>query len=72
MKLFFKVVSVAGGLLVLAGSFLISTAHSEQAAKTKICHKPGTPAEKELMVPADAVAGHLAHGDRLGSCGKGR
>jgi hypothetical protein len=36
--------------------------------KVTICHKPGTPAEKTMEVPANAVSGHLAHGDRLGSC----
>ncbi|MBI4177918.1 hypothetical protein HY522_00660 [bacterium] len=34
----------------------------------KICHRPGTPAQMTLVVPAGAVAGHLGHGDRLGSC----
>jgi hypothetical protein len=33
-----------------------------------ICHKPGTPAEKTLTVPAPAVQGHLGHGDVLGPC----
>ena len=34
-----------------------------------ICHKPGTPAEKTLIVDDDAVPGHLGHGDYLGACG---
>jgi hypothetical protein len=38
--------------------------------KVKICHKPGTPAEKTLKVPQSAVAGHLGHGDHLGKCDK--
>jgi hypothetical protein len=33
-----------------------------------ICHKPGTPAEKTLVVDDDAVPGHLGHGDYLGEC----
>ncbi len=33
-----------------------------------ICHKPNTPAEKMLMLPAPAIPGHLGHGDELGSC----
>jgi hypothetical protein len=33
-----------------------------------ICHKPGTPAEQELVVDDDAVPGHLGHGDTLGPC----
>jgi hypothetical protein len=37
-------------------------------AKVMLCHKPGTPAEKTLMLPASAVPGHLQHGDYLGPC----
>jgi hypothetical protein len=33
-----------------------------------ICHKPGTPAEKTLVLPAAAVPGHLQHGDYEGPC----
>jgi hypothetical protein len=33
-----------------------------------ICHKPGTPAEKTLVLPAPAVPGHLRHGDYEGVC----
>ncbi len=33
-----------------------------------ICHKPGTPAQKTLIIPIQALPGHLAHGDTLGSC----
>lgn len=33
-----------------------------------ICHKPGTPAQHTLTLPAPAVRGHLGHGDRLGAC----
>lgn len=36
--------------------------------KVKLCHKPGTNAEKTLEVPASAVPGHLGHGDVLGEC----
>jgi hypothetical protein len=35
-----------------------------------ICHKPGTPAEKTLIVDDSAVPGHLRHGDYLGPCGE--
>ena len=31
-----------------------------------ICHKPGTPAEKMMVVDVDSVADHLGHGDALG------
>jgi hypothetical protein len=33
-----------------------------------ICHKPGTPAEKTLVLPRPAAPGHLRHGDSLGAC----
>ncbi len=33
-----------------------------------ICHKPGTPAEQTLVLPAPAIPGHLRHGDALGPC----
>jgi prepilin-type N-terminal cleavage/methylation domain-containing protein len=33
-----------------------------------ICHKPGTPAEKTMVIPASALDAHLAHGDSLGPC----
>lgn len=37
-------------------------------AKISICHKPGTPAEQMLWLPASAVPGHLGHGDVRGPC----
>jgi hypothetical protein len=37
-------------------------------AKMTICHKPGTPAEKTLVVATPAVSAHLVHGDTLGPC----
>jgi hypothetical protein len=40
----------------------------DDAEMVMICHKPGTPAEKTLEVPSEAVPAHLGHGDRLGSC----
>jgi len=33
-----------------------------------ICHKPGTPAQKTLVIPIQALAGHLGHGDTIGHC----
>ena len=33
-----------------------------------ICHKPGTPAQKTLVLPESAIPGHLGHGDTLGLC----
>lgn len=36
--------------------------------KVTICHKPGTPAQKTLVIPIQALPGHLGHGDTIGSC----
>jgi hypothetical protein len=33
-----------------------------------ICHKPGTPAQKTLVIPFKALKGHLGHGDTKGPC----
>jgi len=33
-----------------------------------LCHQPGTPAQQTLIVPPEAVEGHLRHGDYLGEC----
>jgi Kelch motif len=33
-----------------------------------ICHKPATPAQKTLVLPVKALAGHLGHGDTVGPC----
>ncbi len=35
-----------------------------------ICHKPGTPAQKTLHIPATAWPGHADHGDTIGACGE--
>lgn len=36
--------------------------------KVTICHKPGTPAQKTLVIPLDALPAHLGHGDVIGPC----
>ncbi len=33
-----------------------------------LCHKPNTPAQKTMTLPAAALGGHLGHGDTLGVC----
>ncbi|MFC2015641.1 hypothetical protein ACFLUM_01775 [Chloroflexota bacterium] len=38
------------------------------AEKITLCHKPGTPAERTMQVPTEAVPAHLAHGDYIGEC----
>ena len=44
---------------------------SQGEEKITICHKPGTPSERTLEVPASALEAHLAHGDTTGACGAG-
>lgn len=59
------------GLLSLVALALGGGTQLAQAApkeKVTICHKPGTPAEKTMQVPAEAVKGHLGHGDTEGTC----
>ncbi|AXA33443.1 prepilin-type N-terminal cleavage/methylation domain-containing protein [Francisella adeliensis] len=38
------------------------------SSEVTICHKPGTPAEKTMTLPASALNGHLGHGDSIGAC----
>lgn len=33
-----------------------------------LCHQPGTPAEKTLVLPLSAALGHMKHGDKDGAC----
>ncbi|MCX6182806.1 MAG: HYR domain-containing protein, partial [Bacteroidetes bacterium] len=40
-----------------------------QGSKVLICHTSGNNKVQTLCVAADAVPAHLAHGDKLGSCG---
>jgi prepilin-type N-terminal cleavage/methylation domain-containing protein len=35
---------------------------------TTICHKPGTNAEKTMIIPQSAWSGHEGHGDSVGAC----
>lgn len=44
---------------------------TQEDEKITICHRPGTPAEQTLEVPASALDAHLAHGDTQGACGSG-
>ena len=36
--------------------------------RVTICHKPNTPAQKTLVIPCRALAGHVRHGDTVGAC----
>ena len=53
---------------VLLGAFFMPATGVSQEMVT-ICHKPGTPAEKTLILPVSALQGHLGHGDTIGPCG---
>ena len=64
---------VVAGLLSIPVSHLFSANRSNDVTlppkgKVTICHKPGTPDEETMMVPPQAVPGHLGHGDRTGDC----
>jgi hypothetical protein len=52
-------------LLVLA---MAAAVPAQAKDKTTICHKPGTPAQKTMKVPDQALPGHLGHGDTTGPC----
>ncbi len=43
--------------------------HGSYKGKILICHKSGNNKFQTLSIDADAVAAHLAHGDKLGACG---
>lgn len=61
--------SILLGLIAGTGAFAASrTTQAKPAGKVTLCHKPGTPAQKTLIVSANAVNGHLGHGDSLGAC----
>lgn len=55
-----------GGLLGSSELWLVTNCVIDE--KVEICHKPGTPAEKPLLVPQSALKGHLGHGDQEGAC----
>ena len=77
MNRVFRTMGVATGLLGMTVAGWLPAVHAEsdnrpgEVEKVRICHKPGTADEKELLVPSTAVTGHLGHGDRLGACGSG-
>jgi hypothetical protein len=64
-----KVLKMATMLVAAMAFVALSAAPAfAQVEKVTICHKPGTPAEQTKEVPAQAVDGHLGHGDTLGKC----
>lgn len=63
VRMLLAAVAIAGGLALTP-----STGFAQYDDKVTVCHKPGTPAQKTLAVPAAALEAHLAHGDYAGLC----
>ncbi len=67
-------VTLLGALLLvlhgLESTFAKGPTSANKGAENKItlCYKPGTPTEKTISVSANALVGHLAHGDLEGPC----
>ena len=47
---------------------VITLTHTPGHGTTTLCHKPGTPAQKTLVVDDPAVDAHINHGDTFGPC----
>jgi len=55
----------------LSGSDIKRLFDADGAGKCKevsLCHRPGMPGARTLTLPVRALAGHLGHGDTVGSC----
>jgi hypothetical protein len=61
---------LAGLTGALVGGVALTSGADAKKDKVLICHKPGTPAQKEKRVPQSAVKGHKQHGDIEGHCPK--
>jgi hypothetical protein len=46
----------------------LNTRGSGNIDRVAICHNPCTPHQKTLVIPIQALAAHLAHGDEIGAC----
>jgi hypothetical protein len=58
-------------LAVLVVNLTVGSSTARTADRVTICHKPGTSAQKTMVLPVPAMRGHLNHGDTLGKCGGG-
>lgn len=56
-------------MLILFYTPALAKGPSGPPLEATICHKPGTPAEKTLLLPPQAVDSHTEHGDYVGACG---
>ena len=74
MRRIFSVLLVVGLLAAMVIGAPMASAQDygdyDKKKKVTICHKPGTPAEKTMEVPFEALSGHLGHGDHKGPCKK--
>jgi hypothetical protein len=60
--------ALVGGVALTTGGDARKSSKAKNKEKVLICHKPGTPAQKEKRVPQSAVKGHKRHGDTEGPC----
>ncbi len=56
-------------MLIFFYTLALAKGPSGPPLEASICHKPGTPAEKTLLLPPQAVDSHTEHGDYVGACG---
>lgn len=64
--------AIISSIILLSGITGITIYNDVFAAPTEkieICHKPGTPAEKTMVISVSAWPAHLAHGDDSFACG---
>ena len=54
--------------IIIGIVLLIGLVHSAKKSTYTICHKPGTPAQRTLVVPASSLAAHISHGDTFAAC----
>jgi hypothetical protein len=60
-------ITVAVTAVLSPPTFAATPSASEESVT--LCHKPGTPAQKTLVLPSSAAKGHMKHGDTAGVCG---
>lgn len=62
-------IKTADSVAILITDFYgMPSGDKSESYKVKLCHKPGTSAQKTLEVAASAFKGHQSHGDKEGSC----
>ena len=61
-----------GQILKVDDKFVADSGVGDTDDEVTICHKPGKPSEKTLIIPESAMSGHLGHGDTIGACASGK